>query len=111
MLDDYYDLDFEDVIGGGQVKTRFRYRKVAAADFGLTDEDLLLLDDKQLNKLVPLKKYRPYLYAAAEPEPEGPVEKRKRLQIEGEVNVHKVKNLKRQFRDEIEEKKVSAFLV
>jgi len=46
LLDDYYNLDFEDVIGGGQIKTRFKYKKVAAADFGLTDEDLLLLDDK-----------------------------------------------------------------
>jgi len=25
LLDDYYNLDFEDVIGGGSVKTRFKY--------------------------------------------------------------------------------------
>ena len=29
ILDEYYNLDFEDLIGGGQVKTRFKYRKVA----------------------------------------------------------------------------------
>jgi len=29
ILDDYYKLDFEDLIGGGQIKTRFKYSKVA----------------------------------------------------------------------------------
>ena len=29
LLDEYYNLDFEDLIGGGSVKTRFKYRKVA----------------------------------------------------------------------------------
>ena len=61
LLDEYYNLDFEDVIGGGQIKTRFKYRKVRGEDFGLTEDEILLLDDKQLNKLVSLKKYRPYL--------------------------------------------------
>lgn len=28
LLDEYYNLDFEDVIGGGQIKTRFKYTKV-----------------------------------------------------------------------------------
>jgi protein KRI1 len=61
LLDDYYNLDFEDLIGGGSVKTRFKYRKVASEDFGLTEDEILLLDDKQLNKLVSLKKYRSYI--------------------------------------------------
>ena len=30
------------------------------ADFGLTEEEIFLLDDKQLNGLVSLKNYRPY---------------------------------------------------
>lgn len=60
LLDEYYNLDFEDLIGGGSVKTRFKYRKVAQEDFGLTEDEILLLDDKQLNKLVSLKHFRPY---------------------------------------------------
>ena len=46
LLDEFYNIEYEDIIGGGSVKTRFRYRKVAQADFGLTDEEILLLEDK-----------------------------------------------------------------
>ena len=46
LLDEYYNLDFEDLIGGGTIKTRFKYRKVANEDFGLTEDEILLLDDK-----------------------------------------------------------------
>ncbi len=28
MLEDYYNLEYEDIIGGGNIKTRFKYRKV-----------------------------------------------------------------------------------
>jgi len=34
---------------------------VKKEDFGLTEDEILLLEDKQLNKLVSIKKYRPYL--------------------------------------------------
>ena len=87
ILDEYYNLDYEDLIGGGSVKTRFKYRKVPAADFGLTEEEILLLDDNQLNRLVSLKKLRPY------------------AEQEEEVNMHRVRNLKRQWEGEIKEKK------
>lgn len=39
-LDDYYDMDFEDLIAGGEIKARFKYRKVPANDFGLTAEEV-----------------------------------------------------------------------
>jgi hypothetical protein len=61
LLDDYYKMEFEDIIGGGTIKTRFNYRKVESEDFGLTEDEILLLEEKQLNRLVSLKNYRPYL--------------------------------------------------
>jgi len=60
LLQEYYDLDCEDVIGGGKVKTRFQYTTVPKESYGLTEEEILLLDDKQLNKLVSMKNLRPY---------------------------------------------------
>ena len=47
-MDEYYDLDFEDVIAGG-IKTKFKYIEVSKEDYGLTDEDLLYCDDELLN--------------------------------------------------------------
>ena len=49
MFEDYHKLDCEDVIGTGQIKTRFGYTKVSKEDFGLTEEEILLMDDKALN--------------------------------------------------------------
>ena len=60
LFDEYHNLDFEDVIGGGSVKTRFNYTNVKPDDYGINTEEILLLDDKQLNQLVTLKSYRPY---------------------------------------------------
>jgi protein KRI1 len=45
-LQEYYDLDCEDVIAGGSIKTRFKYINVPKEDFGLTAEEILLLDDR-----------------------------------------------------------------
>lgn len=53
-------MDYEDCIGGGSVKTRFKYTNVGKADFGLTNEEILLLDDRKLNDIVSIKKLRPY---------------------------------------------------
>lgn len=111
LLDEYYNLDFEDVIGGGQVKTRFKYMKVASQDFGLTEDEILLLDDNQLNKLVSLKKYRPYIKTEGksttveDEREEGEIEMRKKREVEGEVNLHRVRNLKKQYKQELEEKR------
>lgn len=57
-LDEYYKLDYEDTIG--DLKTRFKYRPVNAKRYGLKSKEVLWLDDKDLNQLVPLKKLAPY---------------------------------------------------
>ena len=96
-------MDFEDVIGGGTVRTRFRYASVKSEDFGLNDEEILLLDDTQLNQLVSIKNYRPYKDiekdAAA---PEG--EEQERGRKKRGVNVYAVMNKKKEFRNELNEK-------
>lgn len=59
LVDEYYDLDFEDVIAGG-IKTKYKYMEVEADDFGLDDDDLLYCDDDLLNKYLSVKKIHPY---------------------------------------------------
>ena len=64
LFDDYHKLECEDVIGSGQIKTRFSYQNVAKEDFGLTEEEIFLMDDKALNQLVSIKHYRPFRHTA-----------------------------------------------
>jgi len=93
LMEDYYNLDYEDIIGGGQVKTRFSYKKVVPRSFGLDDEEVLLMEDKQLNKLVSLKKYRTY------------TEEDDHKQDQDLVNMHRVINLKKEVKGEVEQKR------
>nr|XP_016510683.1 PREDICTED: protein KRI1 homolog [Nicotiana tabacum] len=58
LMEEYYKLDYEDTIG--DLKTRFKYRPVRAKRFGLTPEEMLTMEDKELSQYVSLKKIAPY---------------------------------------------------
>jgi protein KRI1 len=92
LLQEYHDLDYEDIIGGGTVLSRFKYSNTKTKDYGLTDEELLLLDDNQLNRMVSMKKIQPYRDDEAE---------------ENHVNLHKVRQLKHNFKQDVKNREVS----
>ena len=61
----------------------FKYKSVWAHDFGLTDEDIMLLDDTALQEIVGIKKYSTY------------------WDDEDNVNVYGVINKKWKFKDDL----------
>ena len=59
MIDYQTERNIDDIIDK-EIPTKFHYTKVAKDDSGLTDDMLLLLDDKILNQYIPIKKLAPY---------------------------------------------------
>jgi protein KRI1 len=58
-VDEYWKLHFHAI--AGDVRTRFKYRSVNSESFGLTDEDVLEMDDRQLNMIAPMNSYASFL--------------------------------------------------
>ncbi|TDH68001.1 hypothetical protein CCR75_002481 [Bremia lactucae] len=84
-MDELYGLDYEDLIG--EMKCRFKYRQVQNNDFGLTVDEIMAADDKDLKQLVSLKRLAPY------------------ADTEYSVDRKRLRNLKKSIRKVQEEKK------
>ncbi|KAL1916494.1 uncharacterized protein VTP21DRAFT_5685 [Calcarisporiella thermophila] len=78
-LEEYHQLDYEDMVG--DQPTRFKYRQVKPASYGLTPVEILLADDQELNEFVSLKKIAPYRPPEKEEHDLRKYSKKKRLRM------------------------------
>ena len=58
LMDELYQLDYEDMIGSMPV--RFHYTKEKPLSYGLSTEEIIQADDKDLRQFVSMKKLAPY---------------------------------------------------
>ena len=58
-IDTKANYEIDNIIDG-EIPTKFHYKKVEKENFGLSDDMLILLDDKILNKYLPIKKLATY---------------------------------------------------
>jgi len=98
LIDEKYDTVVDDLIAG-KIPTKFHYARVKnqTDNEELTDDMLLYLDDKTLNKFIPLKSLAPYKDGYA-----VPGYKKKRLLAEFQREVEK---RKKEFLREMKHKK------
>lgn len=75
------------------------------ADFGLTDEEIFLMDDKALNQLVSIKNYRPFKHVDKDGVEEPAFFDKKHRRMEDKaVNIHRVINLKKQYKQQVQDR-------
>jgi hypothetical protein len=65
-------------------------------NYGLDTDEILLLDDKKLNKIVSMKQLRPYRNLDANG---NPIEDKK------QINIYKLRRIKAEFKEELEHNK------